>query len=162
MFLNEYCPRLVTTLSPGFRKDARRPSGLDGRTRARRGATHKWARPALRTAEEMALMAVIAALSSCVSSPVAPLACRPVSVTKRVSVHWCDVAFKPLDRNIRYIFLREITNACSLAQNRPVMQMSTFFSKRESTSLQSSTSLMFFPPSCIHNPLSVRLTQLAL
>lgn len=42
--------------------------------------THRLARPALRTAEEMALMAVNIELSSCVSSPV-PLACRPFSIT---------------------------------------------------------------------------------
>lgn len=50
-------------------------------------STHRCARPALRTAEEMALMAVSMALMSWVSSPVAPLACRPVSMTKRVRVH---------------------------------------------------------------------------
>lgn len=50
-------------------------------------STYRWARPALRTAEEMALMAVRMALMSWVSSPVAPLAWRPVSITNRVRVH---------------------------------------------------------------------------
>uniref|UniRef100_A0A3B3Y3T8 Uncharacterized protein n=1 Tax=Poecilia mexicana TaxID=48701 RepID=A0A3B3Y3T8_9TELE len=39
-----------------------------------------------RTAEEMALMAVSMAVSSWVSSPVAPFACRPVSMMNRVRV----------------------------------------------------------------------------
>lgn len=55
--------------------------------RAASVGTHRWARPALRTADEMALMAVRMALMSWVSSPVAPFACRPVSMTKRVKVH---------------------------------------------------------------------------
>lgn len=51
------------------------------------GDTHRWAKPALRTADEIALMAVSMALMSWVSSPVAPLAWRPVSMTNRVRVH---------------------------------------------------------------------------
>lgn len=50
-------------------------------------STYRWARPALRTAEEMALMAVSMAVMSWVSSPVAPLAWRPVSMINRVRVH---------------------------------------------------------------------------
>lgn len=45
-----------------------------------------WARPAFLTAEEMAFMAVSMELSSCVSSPVAPLTRRPFSMTNRVRV----------------------------------------------------------------------------
>lgn len=48
--------------------------------------THMWARPAFLTAEEMAFMAVSMELSSCVSSPVAPLTRRPFSMTNRVRV----------------------------------------------------------------------------
>lgn len=50
------------------------------------GRTHMWARPAFLTAEEMAFMAVSMELSSCVSSPVAPLMRRPFSITNRVRV----------------------------------------------------------------------------
>lgn len=48
-------------------------------------ATHRWAIPALRTAQEIAFTAVQRELSSVVSSPV-PFARRPCSMTKRVTV----------------------------------------------------------------------------
>lgn len=51
-----------------------------------RVGTYRWARPAFLTAEEMALMAVSMAVMSWVSSPVAPLAWRPVSMMNRVRV----------------------------------------------------------------------------
>lgn len=60
--------------------------------------TYRWASPAFLTADEMALIAVSMELISWVSSPVAPLACLPVSITNRVRVHtsvskadWSDI-----------------------------------------------------------------------
>lgn len=47
--------------------------------------THRWAMPALRTAQEMAFTAVHREFSSVVSSPV-PFAFLPSSMTKRVTV----------------------------------------------------------------------------
>lgn len=58
--------------------------GDAGRCGAHPG-THRLAMPALRTAVEMALMAVQRALRSCVNSPL-PLARLPSSITKRVMV----------------------------------------------------------------------------
>lgn len=52
---------------------------------ATRGLTHSCAMPALRTADEMALMAVQREFSSWVNSPV-PRAFLPSSMTKRVRV----------------------------------------------------------------------------
>lgn len=47
--------------------------------------THRWAIPALRTAQEIAFTAVHREFSSVVNSPV-PFAFRPCSMTKRVTV----------------------------------------------------------------------------
>lgn len=95
--------------------------------------TYRWARPALRTAEEMALMAVSMALMSWVSSPVAPLAWRPVSMTNRVRVHtsvsnadWSDMLGSGLS-----VSVAEQQTACSpvgghTASERPHYQPSPF------------------------------------
>lgn len=83
-FLVKEMPIPILIPTPTTPEAAGWTRGDAGRCGAHPG-THRLAMPALRTAVEMALMAVQRELRSCVNSPL-PFARRPSSITKRVMV----------------------------------------------------------------------------